>query len=146
MVTVVDPREPLYGQTFPLIFIENKQYRGPCCIVRDANGVERHIPLVVTNRSPEPLSISPIPLSLSSVRQLLSVYERMVRLTAKGTKDGPLSSNPSGYPSRTPASNPAHGASGSLDFTYAPTTAEDLSNAGNDLPTDHPSVQLGGAT
>ena len=143
-VTVVDPREPLYGQTFPLIFIENKPYRGPCCIVRDANGVERHIPVVVTNRSAEPLAISPIPLSLPSVRQLLSAYERIVRLTAKGTKDGSPASNPSDTPSRPPSSNPSHPASGSLDVPIDPTATENLPKPGGALSTDPP-IPRGGA-
>lgn len=143
-VTVVDPREPLYGQTFPLVFIENKPYRGSCCIVRDVNGVERHIPVAVTNRSAEPLAIFPIPLSLSSVRQLLSAYERIVRLTAKGTKDGSPASNPSDTPSRPPSSNSPHLASGSLDVPFDPTATENLPKPGDALSADPP-IPRGGA-
>jgi hypothetical protein len=75
MVTVTDPRHPLYGQTFHLSHIANKQYLGRCCVVWPQEGIERNIPVEATDRSTEPFTIFPLPLDLSSLRQLLVAFE-----------------------------------------------------------------------
>ena len=77
MVTVTDPRHPLCGRRFRLSHITNKQYLGSCCVVWLHEGIERHIPLEATDRSAEPIAIFPLPLGLSSVRQLLVAFERI---------------------------------------------------------------------
>ena len=77
-MTVTDPRHPLYGQTLTLVYITNKPYSGRCCVVWLQEGIERNVPVEATDRSTEPLIIFPLPLNLSSVRQLLATCERMV--------------------------------------------------------------------
>ena len=76
-MTVTDPRHPLYGQTFHLSHIANKQYLGRCCAVWPQEGIERNIPLEATDRCTEPITIFPLPLDLSSLRQLLVAFERI---------------------------------------------------------------------
>ena len=77
MVTVADPRHPLCGQTFRLSHITNKQYLDRYCVVWFKEGIQRNIPLETTDRSTEPITIFPLPLDLSSVRQLLVAFERI---------------------------------------------------------------------
>jgi hypothetical protein len=86
-ITVIDPRHPLYERTFPLIEIAPKQYLGLCCVVAYRPPLMRYIPLVATDRSPEPLVIYPLPLNLDSVQQLLATYKKIVSQPAEGTED-----------------------------------------------------------
>ncbi len=76
-VTIVDPRHPLFGRTLSLIGITNKQYGGRCCAVKLPEGVSRLIPIEVTDLSLETITIYSLPLSLSSVKQLLATYHRI---------------------------------------------------------------------
>jgi len=78
MVTVIDPRHPLYGQTFPLVYITNKPYSGRCCVLWLQEGMERNVPVGATDQSSEPITIFPLPLNLSSVRKFLTTCERMI--------------------------------------------------------------------
>jgi hypothetical protein len=82
-VTVIDPRHPLYQQTFHLLGITTKQYLGRCCIVWDLNQNERFIPLCVTNLAPDPLFISALPLCLTSLQQLVLSYTQLLEQLAK---------------------------------------------------------------
>jgi len=58
-----------------------------CCIVSYLDAMKRSIPLKATDRSPQPFTIAPLPLNLTSVRQLLSTYERIVSQSMEGTED-----------------------------------------------------------
>ena len=78
MVTITDPRHPLYGRTFPLIHVTNRKYLGRCCVIRLQEGIERNVPIEATDHSPEPITIFPLPLDISSMRQLLEISERMI--------------------------------------------------------------------
>jgi hypothetical protein len=49
--------------------------------------VERTVPLEATDRSPEAIAIFPLPIDLSSVRQLLATYERIQAQPVEGTED-----------------------------------------------------------
>jgi hypothetical protein len=51
---VVDPRYPLYDQTFPLLHIKNKQHLVPRCLVRLDQGAERLVPISVTDLATVP--------------------------------------------------------------------------------------------
>ena len=77
-MTITDPRHPLYGRTFPLVYITNKPYSGRCCVLWLQEGMERNVPVEATDRSIEPLTIFPLPLNLSSVGQLLTTCERII--------------------------------------------------------------------
>ena len=87
-VTVIDPRHPLYGRTFPLLEITNKQYLGRCCVVLYEPPLCRYIPVTATDRSPEPLCIYPLPLNLPSIEQLLATYEVIVSQIEENRADG----------------------------------------------------------
>jgi hypothetical protein len=75
-ISVIDPRHPLYGQTLRLIQFTKCAYHGQSCVVWLGNGAERLVPLAATDRSPQPLTISPLPLSLTSAESLVRAYAR----------------------------------------------------------------------
>jgi hypothetical protein len=87
-VTVVDPRHPLYGLTFPLLHLKNKQELIPSCLVRLAEGVERLIPVNVTNLAATPPIVYPLPLDLSSLHNLTQVFLRIQMQIGKECGDG----------------------------------------------------------
>ena len=77
-VTVTDPRHPLYGRTFRLIDITNKQNLERRCIVwLQDDIVERTIPLAATNLANQPVVIPSLPLDEVSVGLLAKVWERI---------------------------------------------------------------------
>jgi hypothetical protein len=85
-VTVVDPSHFLFGRTFPLLGTVTKAYLGRCCVIR-LDSTEQFVPLVATDRSPEPLTVYPLPLSVSTIQQLLAVYARIELQLAEGTSN-----------------------------------------------------------
>lgn len=88
MVTIVDPRHPLCGRTLPLAGITQKPYIGRCCVVWIRPTVERHVPVSATDLEFDPNDLSPIPLSVASVRQLLHVFDRVSRASKGDEADG----------------------------------------------------------
>jgi hypothetical protein len=87
-VTVVDPRHPLCGRTLPLVGITQKPYLGRCCVVWIRRDVERHIPVSATDLEFDPNQLSPLPLSIASVRQLLHVFHQVWRASQGAEADG----------------------------------------------------------
>jgi hypothetical protein len=77
-VTIVDPRHPLFGETFPLICVEDRADRGLCCLIARDGGHNTYLPLDVTNLSTSTTGLSAIPLSVSAVQQLVATYTRLV--------------------------------------------------------------------
>ena len=139
-VTVVDPRHPLYGRRFALIGFANREPEGRCCIVSDQEPVKRYIPLAVTDRSLEPFGVYPLPLSLTSVRQLLATYQRIVSQSAGGTEDetvGPgTSGNSESERRRTVLSGEApdpNTPGSNLGLVDSSTKASDVSDTGDSL-------------
>ena len=139
-VTVIDPRDPLFGQTFTLLFVENKSYRGKCCVVRMETGIERHIPISVTDLSPDLIQSYPLALDLSSVRELLAVCARIISLTAEGTEDGYPDQNPPRFTSEAVGSAPTDPVTGTLGASGAGTTTVCNAGTGNHLPSDRPAA------
>jgi hypothetical protein len=78
MVPVTDPRHALYGNTLPLISIEQRRDVGPGCVVDVGGGSTRYIPVAATDQASEQINASPIPLSLKAVQQLLNTFQRIV--------------------------------------------------------------------
>jgi hypothetical protein len=74
MVTVVDPRHPLFGRTLPCLGIANSSHRGRCCIVWIRPTIERHVPVTATNLEYDPTTLYPLPISVSALRQFLQEY------------------------------------------------------------------------
>jgi hypothetical protein len=77
-VTVTDPRHPLYDQTFPLLHIKNKQELVLSCHVQITPGVNRLVPLNLTDLATTPVDVFPAPLHISSVQNLVRIYRRIV--------------------------------------------------------------------
>jgi len=73
-VTIVDPRHPLYDQTFPLLHIKNQRQLIPSCLVRLPEGVERLVPVAATNLAISPLDVHPSPLDVSSLQKLVHAF------------------------------------------------------------------------
>jgi hypothetical protein len=74
MVTVVDPRHPLFGRTLPCLGIANSSHRGRCCIVWIRPTIERHVPVTATSLEYDPTTLYPLPISVGSLRQFLQEY------------------------------------------------------------------------
>ncbi len=74
-ITVLDPRHPLCGQTLPLVAITHHTQLGRCCVVWLRPHVERLVPVQATNLEFDPTDMSPSPLSLAAVEQLLRVFQ-----------------------------------------------------------------------
>jgi hypothetical protein len=87
-VTIVDPRHPLFGLTLLLVQVTDIPHLGRYCVVSFRDITERYIPLTVTDRSPEAIVIPSLPLDLSSVRELLNVYQHINSQLMEETEDG----------------------------------------------------------
>jgi len=74
MVTVVDPRHPLYDQSFPLLHLTRQHKLIPCCRVQVAANVTRLIPISVTNLAAARPEIFPLPVDLASLHNLINVF------------------------------------------------------------------------
>jgi hypothetical protein len=133
-VTVVDPRHPLYPQTFRLIGITTKQYLGRCCVVLDQASRERIVPVSVTDRSPDPQTIAPIPLDLASLQDLVLVFTHIHSHRAKGATN----EEDRTYSTRTDATCPITEAI--QDSHCAATGDTDTSRASLDLPVRPPAA------
>jgi hypothetical protein len=142
-VTITDPRDPLYGQTFKLHFIENKQHRGKCCIVEFKNDITRHIPIQVTDQAPEPIVIFPLPLDLTSVRQLQTIFARIVCQKVTGTEDGTLDSCSQSAPCGTTARS-SDRCAGGVDAANGCATAKSLPNPSTGMSPAPDKAERGG--
>src|SRR4030095_2701554 len=74
-ITVRDPRHPLCGQPLPLVAITHHTQLGRCCVVWLRPHGERLVPVQATNVAFDPTDMSPSPLSLAAVEQLLGVFQ-----------------------------------------------------------------------
>jgi hypothetical protein len=122
MVTVIDPRHPLYGQTFRLVQVENRPDHGQCCLVEREWGQNSYIPLDFTDKSETRLASSSIPLSIEAIRQLVSTY---IRLTEDDHND---STHPS------PETSQRYSSQGSLGALDRDTEITSPPDADPDLP------------
>jgi hypothetical protein len=62
-----------------MVGITQKPYLGRCCVVWIRQHVERHVPVSATDLEFDPNELSPIPLSVASIRQLLHVFDQVTR-------------------------------------------------------------------
>jgi hypothetical protein len=87
VITVTDPRHPLYGRTMPLLAIHETSLE-TWFEVEQAPGVRRRLPTSVTdrNRLRQPTFLSA--LNWDSVRQLLATYTAILAEPVEGTEDG----------------------------------------------------------
>ena len=82
-VTIVDPRHPLCGRTLPLVGITQRPYIGRCCVVWLHPQVERNVPVDATDLEFDPNQLSPVPLSIASIRKLLHDFDPVWRATER---------------------------------------------------------------
>jgi hypothetical protein len=67
--------------------ITQKAYLGRCCVVWIRPQVERHVPVSATDLEFDPNQLSPLPLSIASVRQLLHVFHQVWRASQGAEAD-----------------------------------------------------------
>jgi hypothetical protein len=77
VVTIVDPRHPLYGNTFPLLKVISSKSK-QTCLVEIESGLNRHIPLEVTDRCSTPARINQVPIDIESLTKLCDLYYLVV--------------------------------------------------------------------
>jgi hypothetical protein len=107
MVTVIDPRHALYGQSFRLLGIGTRNQLGRCCIVLDHAGRERNLPIAVTDQSPDPVIIAPFPLTVATITSLIRVYSHICPQPATETEVGEEDGREISHESRTHTAQPS---------------------------------------
>src|SRR5262249_16197236 len=107
-ITILDPRHPLCGRTLPLVAMMTHAQLGRCCVVRLGPNVERCVPVYATNLAFAPSSISPTPLWVGAVEQLLRVIHDIHHAT-QGVSSDASPSRPRGAaaPARPPDCSPS---------------------------------------
>src|SRR6266446_3965932 len=100
-ITVLDPRHPLCGRTLPLVALTHHAQLGHCCVVWLRPHVERLIPVQATNLAFDPTDMSPSPLSLAAVEQLLRVFHDLQHANQGVSRDA-SPSRPSCAPTQAP--------------------------------------------
>lgn len=131
-MTVVDPRHPLYGQTFRLVQVEDRQDHGQCCLVEREWGQNSYIPLGVTDQSQTRWMSSSIPLSIEAIRQLISTYIRLTEDDENGTTH------------LTPPKTQCDSSQASLGTLDLDTESTSPSDTDSDLPKSHSKNNRGG--
>lgn len=76
IVSIIDPRHPLYGRTFPLIEVVNCRRAQSTCVIDFENGLIRRVPLKVTDKYPASLEIPTVPISLESLVNMSNIFFR----------------------------------------------------------------------
>ncbi len=135
-VTVIDPRHPLFNRTFPLLHIKNIQEKNPCCLISLPEGVERWLPLQVTNLGGIPPDIFPIPIDLHSLKTLTHLFLRLeAQLEQEGRDGSHNKTDPNGEGAQAPTG---------LGNTRSSATGEGQTNDDPDLPGNAQSMAPGG--
>jgi hypothetical protein len=98
-ITVIDPRHPLCGRTLTLITMTYHADLGHCCVVWLRPQVERLVPVGATNLAFNPNDISPTPLSVDAVEQLLRVVHD-IQHASKGVSSDASPARPSSTAAR----------------------------------------------
>ena len=98
-ITVVDPRHPLCGRTLTLVAMTHHATLGRCCVVWLRPQIEQLVPVRATNLEFDPNDISPSPLSLAAVEQLLRVVHD-IEHASKGVHSDASPPHPSGATTR----------------------------------------------
>jgi hypothetical protein len=137
-ITVLDPRHPLCGQTLPLVALTHHAQLGRCCVVWLRPHVERLIPVHATNLAFDPTELSPSPLSLAAIEQLLRVFHDIQHANQGVSRDA-SQARPSGAP--TQARRPDCASSAVEPPVSRPTTARPSGAHRRRTTVDGPSAQ-----
>ena len=132
-ISVVDPRHPLFGRTFPCVGISNSCHRGRCCIVWIRPTVERHVPVTATDLEYDPSTLYPLPISLESLQQLLQEFLLVAdaRNGDPAHADTPIACRASTTRGGQATDDPPHRG---LDNAHSPPTTRRSSNARHHVP------------
>jgi hypothetical protein len=137
-VTVVDPRHPLFDQSFPLLHLTNKQELIPSCRVLLAEGAERLIPISATDLAVSPPVVFPLPLDISSLHNLTQAFVRIQAQIEEECGDGSAGSSQFNRDGRPDADY--------LGDTECSATENGSANGGSDLLPDRRAVGAGGGS
>jgi hypothetical protein len=137
-ITVLDPRHPLCGRTLTLVTLTHHTQLGRCCVVLLRPHVERLIPVQATNLAFDPTDISPAPLSLAAVEQLLRVFHD-IQHASQGVSSDARPSRPSCAP--TQARRPDCAPSAVEPPVRRPTTARPTGAHRRRATVDSPSAE-----
>ena len=135
-MTVVDPRHPLYDQSFPLLYLKNKQELIPSCLVLLAEGAERLIPVSVTDLAASSPVVFPTRMDLSSLHYLTRTFLRILAQIGKECEDGSAES--------TQFNRGSISDTDSLGNIDGSSTRDSAANDGADLLPDCRTVDAGG--
>jgi hypothetical protein len=100
----VDPRHPLFAQTFVLLSIEEREDLGLICVIARDWGQNSFLPLEVTDKAGTSIQCFPLPLSLQSIQELLEKYQALLEAREDeqqkraGTKLSKRAKKPPSYP------------------------------------------------
>lgn len=122
-VTVVDPRHPLYDQTFLLLHLTNAQNLIRCCVVQLTPHVDRLIPITATSLAPTSPVVFPSPVDLSSLQRLVTTFRSILAARAAEGRDesaGTTFSQPASASADDLGDAHHHPTSGSPPATRAP--------------------------
>jgi len=133
MVTVVDPRHPLFGRTLPCLGISHSCHRGRCCIVWIRPTVERHVPVSATNLEFDPTTLYPLAISVESLRQLLQEFTYVSR-ASQGEQDDGSQSPPFSHALCEHGSSPSDPAPSGLEDAHLSSTSNSPSDPGHYVP------------
>ena len=78
MVSIVDPRHPLYGRTFPLLHIKHQRNLILSCVVQVLPDASRLVPVDVTDLAATEPDVFPTPLALSSLHDLMQTFDHIL--------------------------------------------------------------------
>jgi len=135
-VTVIDPRHPLFNRTFPLLHIKNNQEKNPRCLISLPEGVERWLPLQVTNIAGIPPDIFPIPIDLHALQTLAHIFLRFpAQLEQEGRDGNHTKTDPNGEGAQAPTG---------LGDTRDSATGDGHANDYPDMPGNAQSMASGG--
>jgi hypothetical protein len=87
IITVTDPRHPLFGRSLPLLGITSQQHQGQYCILSVYKGILHLVPLAATDRAIEPPVTFPLPMDLASVQNLVALWKSILEQTGEKARD-----------------------------------------------------------
>jgi hypothetical protein len=118
------------------LHIKNKQKLVPACLIRLKVGVERLVPIEVTNLAIAAPTVFPLPVDLSSLHNLNQTFRCIQAQLERECKDDPAQNEqptPEQYHSETGVGNPDRS-----------TTANNPANDGQGLPKPGRPMETGG--
>ena len=105
---MVDPRHPLYDQTFPLLYLTHARQMVRCAVVQLAPDVTRLIPIAATDHAAVPPVVFSAPVDLSSLQGLIATFQGIQATIQEEVHDEPTGPSVSITPGDPPAGDLGH--------------------------------------